>query len=75
MRILLIGATGQLGSDLIKNNPGHHIVAPGEAELDVTRRDAIAAAIRDSPRPIGSSIPPRFITCRYAKSSRSRPSA
>ena len=48
MRILLIGATGQLGSDLIKNNPGHHIVAPAKSELDVTRSDTIAAAMRDS---------------------------
>ena len=48
MRILLIGATGQLGSDLIKNNPSHHIVAPAKTELDVTRSDTIAAVIRDS---------------------------
>ncbi len=48
MRILLIGASGQLGSDLIKNNPGHHIVAPDRKELDVTQSDAIAAAIRDT---------------------------
>ena len=48
MRILLIGATGQLGSDLIKNNPGHHIIAPAKTELDVTRSDTITAAIRDS---------------------------
>jgi dTDP-4-dehydrorhamnose reductase len=48
MRILLIGATGQLGSDLIKNNPNHQIVAPTKTELDVTRSDTIAAAIRDS---------------------------
>ena len=48
MRILLIGATGQLGSDLIKNNPGHHIVAPAKTKLDVTRNDTISAAIRDS---------------------------
>ena|ERR1700733_743603 len=47
MRILLIGATGQLGSDLIKNNPGHHIVAPTKTKLDVTRSDTIATAIRD----------------------------
>src|SRR3984885_1970279 len=47
MRILLIGATGQLGSDLIKNNPSHHIVAPAKNELDVTRSDTIAAAMRD----------------------------
>jgi len=48
MRILLIGATGQLGSSLVDNNPSHHIVAPAKAELDVTRSDMIAAAIRDS---------------------------
>jgi dTDP-4-dehydrorhamnose reductase len=48
MRILLIGASGQLGSDLVKNNPGHRIVAPNRAELDVTRNDAIAGAITES---------------------------
>lgn len=48
MKILLIGATGQLGSELIANNPGHHIIAPARTELDVTRRDAIAAAVRDA---------------------------
>jgi dTDP-4-dehydrorhamnose reductase len=48
MRILLIGSTGQLGSDLIKNNPGHHIVAPARTELDVTRNDTIGTAVRDS---------------------------
>jgi dTDP-4-dehydrorhamnose reductase len=48
MRILLIGATGQLGSDLIRNNPGHHIVAPARTELDVTRSNTIAAAIRET---------------------------
>jgi dTDP-4-dehydrorhamnose reductase len=48
MRILLIGSSGQLGSDLIKNNPSHDIVAPDKTELDVTRSDTIAAAIKDS---------------------------
>jgi dTDP-4-dehydrorhamnose reductase len=48
MRILLIGANGQLGSDLIKNNGGHHIDAPAKTELDVTRSDAIDVVIRDS---------------------------
>jgi dTDP-4-dehydrorhamnose reductase len=48
MRILLVGASGQLGSDLIKNNPGHHIVAPKRNELDVTQSDAIAIAVRDT---------------------------
>jgi dTDP-4-dehydrorhamnose reductase len=48
MRILLIGAGGQLGSDLIKNNPGHEIIAPRRAELDVTRKDAISIILRES---------------------------
>jgi dTDP-4-dehydrorhamnose reductase len=48
MKILLIGAAGQLGSELVENNPGHHIIAPGRAELDVTRRDAITAVMRES---------------------------
>src|SRR5437879_1997552 len=47
MRILLIGANGQLGSDLVRNNPGYQIVAPDKNELDVTRGDMVAAAIRD----------------------------
>jgi dTDP-4-dehydrorhamnose reductase len=37
MKILLIGATGQLGSDLLRNNPGHEIVAPTRDRLDLTR--------------------------------------
>lgn len=48
MRILLIGASGQLGSDLIKNDPGHDIVAPDRKELDVTQGDAVVVAIRDT---------------------------
>lgn len=48
MKILLIGATGQLGSELTKNNPGHHIIAPKRTELDVTRGESIAASVRDS---------------------------
>ena len=48
MRILLIGAGGQLGSDLIKNNPGHDIIAPHRTELDVTRKGAISVALSES---------------------------
>jgi dTDP-4-dehydrorhamnose reductase len=48
MRLLLVGASGQLGSDLVRNNPGHHIVAPKRNELDVTQSDAIAIAVRDT---------------------------
>ena len=42
MRILLIGSTGQLGSDLMRNNPGHEMVAPARDVLDLARpKDAI----------------------------------
>jgi dTDP-4-dehydrorhamnose reductase len=41
MRILLIGRTGQLGSDLLRNNPGHEIYAPPEDAFDVTAPGAI----------------------------------
>ena len=35
MKILLIGATGQLGADLVRNNPGHDVRAPSHSELDL----------------------------------------
>jgi len=35
VRVLLIGRTGQLGGDLLRNSPGHEIVAPGRDELDL----------------------------------------
>jgi dTDP-4-dehydrorhamnose reductase len=43
---LLIGATGQVGADLIRNNPGHEIVAPDRANLDITRPEQISDQIR-----------------------------
>jgi dTDP-4-dehydrorhamnose reductase len=48
MRILLIGAAGQLGSDLIQNNPKHKILAPKKSELDLIHSDTIKAAVRDA---------------------------
>jgi dTDP-4-dehydrorhamnose reductase len=45
MRILLIGKTGQLGGDLILNNPGHEIHAPSREELDIGNREAIRQAM------------------------------
>jgi len=46
MKILLIGATGQLGGDLIRNNPGHQIQAPGRDVIDLARPAEAAAMIR-----------------------------
>jgi dTDP-4-dehydrorhamnose reductase len=45
MKILLIGATGQLGGDLQRNNPGHEIVAPAREELDLARQGEAARAV------------------------------
>jgi dTDP-4-dehydrorhamnose reductase len=45
MKILLIGATGQLGTDLLRANPGHEIITPTRIELDLLRPDQIASSI------------------------------
>jgi dTDP-4-dehydrorhamnose reductase len=37
MKLVLIGATGQLGSDLLRANASHDIVAPSRDELDLAR--------------------------------------
>lgn len=44
MRVLVLGATGQLGSDLARTNPGHALTALGRTDLDIT--DAAALACR-----------------------------
>ncbi len=45
MKILLIGKTGQLGGDILRNGGHHEIHAPDRSELDVCSREAIAAAL------------------------------
>jgi len=45
MKILLVGKTGQLGSDLLRTNTNHEIVAPDRNELDIRSRDAVSAAV------------------------------
>lgn len=45
MKILLVGATGQLGGDILRNNPGHEIVAPGRDQLDLERIDQLEKSI------------------------------
>jgi len=47
MKILLIGKTGQLGGDIITNNPGHEIYAPERKALDVTSKNAFDALVSD----------------------------
>lgn len=45
MKILLIGRTGQLGSDLIRNNSAHEIIAPGRDELDISDITTVARSL------------------------------
>src|SRR5258706_9490891 len=45
MRILLIGRTGQLGGDLLRQNRGHEIAPPARAELDITQAEQAREAI------------------------------
>ncbi len=47
MKILLIGKTGQLGIDILRNNFGHDIYAPDLAALDICSREAVNAALDD----------------------------
>lgn len=45
MKILLIGKTGQLGGDLLRNGAGHEIHAHDETTLDITMPEVVRAAI------------------------------
>lgn len=46
MKILLIGATGQLGGDILRNNKGHDIVAPDRGTLDLAKAAQMADYVR-----------------------------
>jgi len=46
MKILLIGKTGQLGGDLVRNNKTHEIVAPDRNELDIADFATVERALR-----------------------------
>lgn len=46
MKLLLIGGTGQLGGDILRNRGEHEIQAPSRTELDLTRPAQIAAAVK-----------------------------
>jgi dTDP-4-dehydrorhamnose reductase len=45
MKILLIGKTGQLGGDILRNNNVHEIYAPDRTTLDICSREDINTAI------------------------------
>jgi dTDP-4-dehydrorhamnose reductase len=47
VRILLIGRTGQLGADLLRNNTEHAISAPDRTELDLAEPAQVAAALKE----------------------------
>ncbi len=45
MKILLIGKTGQLGGDILRNNRHHEIYAPDHQELDIQSSESINSVI------------------------------
>src|SRR4030042_168160 len=47
MKILLIGKTGQLGGDLLRNFRGHEIYAPDRESLDIGSRAAMESVINN----------------------------
>ena len=47
VKILLIGKTGQLGGDILRNSAGYEIYAPDRTQLDICDRDAINAVFDD----------------------------
>ncbi len=55
MKVLLIGALGQLGADLVKAYAGSHLVKAdidgGDIRLDITDRDAVRKTIVDTVKP------------------------
>jgi len=48
MRLLVTGAAGMLGTDVVAAGSGHDVVALARADLDVTDAEAVRAAVRDS---------------------------
>jgi dTDP-4-dehydrorhamnose reductase len=49
MRLLVTGAAGMLGTDVVAAAaPGHDVVAFARADLDITDADAVRAAVRDT---------------------------
>ncbi len=51
MRILILGAAGQLGRDLVPRlrDCGHEVVAAGRTEVDITDADEVGRALAEGP--------------------------
>ncbi len=47
MRILVTGAGGQLGRELVRCNPGYHLSALRRSALDISDADAVAKCVGD----------------------------
>jgi dTDP-4-dehydrorhamnose reductase len=47
MRLLVTGAAGMLGTDVVAAAAGHDVVALARADLDITDADAVRAMVRD----------------------------
>jgi dTDP-4-dehydrorhamnose reductase len=47
MRLLVTGAAGMLGTDVVACASAHDVIALARAELDITDADAVRAAVRD----------------------------
>lgn len=47
MKILLIGATGQLGGDILRNNQAHEVQASDRKALDLSRPEQMGETIRE----------------------------
>src|SRR3982751_3608908 len=48
MRLLVTGAAGMLGTDVVAAAAGHDVAALARADLDITDADAVRAAVRDT---------------------------
>ncbi len=48
MKVLLLGAHGQLGTDLVKTNPGHDIVPLVRGDLDIADAAAVSRRVREA---------------------------
>ena len=49
MKILLLGARGQLGTDLLKTNPGHTITSHVQADADINDEKALQGLLDKAP--------------------------